>query len=379
MTTLSNDLSSPDSPTIEDRLDELACYLRPPGQGIHTISTGKAELRAKTRAYLGEDWDPDGSWRDHLGGLIDARVAMLAIPCDTGAGIVRGCARGPEAIREALGRAPCFELGDVLCVPHFLDEDMLSDAQRHRTQDVIYAHVDEPSRRAMPVSPIGIATRVYQLVGELNPNLRIMMLGGDHSVTWAPMDALLSKDARENTDVGIVHFDAHTDLLPERLGVRICFATWAYHANQRLGGGQRMIQLGIRASGHDRGHWEKTEQLRQVWPDEARELGTRGLASLVLEHLRAHGIERIYLSNDIDGTDAFWAGACGTPEGNGLQPEQVQAVIEALTAADDLRVIGADLVELAPALGVDAEATARSVATAAQYARLSVDLLAQRG
>jgi agmatinase len=379
MTTPSNDLSSPASLDAEALLDELACYLRPPGQGIHTVSTGKAELRAKTKAYLGESWNPDASWRDHLAGLVDAKVAMLAIPCDTGAGIVRGCARGPEAIREALGQAPCFELGDVFCVPHFLTEDMLSDPQRHRTQDVIYPEVDESERRAMPVSPIGIATRVYQLVAQLNPKLRIMMLGGDHSVSWAPMDALLSQTPAENANVGIVHFDAHTDLLPERLGVRICFATWAYHANQRLGGGQRMIQLGIRASGRDRGHWEKTEELRQVWPDEAKKLGSEGLAAAVLDHLRANGLERIYLSNDIDGTDAHWAGACGTPEGNGLQPEQVRAVIEALTAAEDLEFIGADLVELAPALGVDAAASERSVATAAHYAQLSVDLLKKRG
>jgi agmatinase len=379
MTATSDQLPDPTSLDLEAILSELAHYLRPPGQGIHTVSTGKSELRAKTQAYMGKQWRADQSWREHLRGVTEAKVAMLAIPCDTGAGIVRGCARGPEAIREGLGSAPCFELGDVFCVPHFLDEDMLSEAQRQRTQAVIYAEVPEARRAAMPVSPLGIARRVYRLVAAANPALPIMMLGGDHSVSWAPVDALFAADPADNADIGIVHFDAHTDLLAERLGVRICFATWAYHANRRLGGGGRMIQLGIRASGRDRGHWEKQEDLRQIWPDEAEALGAQGLARAVLEHLRERGLRRIYVTNDIDGTDAHYAGACGTPEGGGLHPDQVAAVLEALTEAKDLQVFGADMVELAPALGIDGPATARSIETAVRYTRLSVEMLEKRG
>ena len=72
-------------------------------------------------------------------------------------------------------------------------------------------------------------------MARLAPNMRIMMLGGDHSVSWPVMDAMLAKEPDGNADVGIVHFDAHTDLLPQRLGVPYCFATWAFHANERTG------------------------------------------------------------------------------------------------------------------------------------------------
>ena len=54
----------------EAALDELGAYLRPPGQGIHTVSTGRAELLAKTRRYLGDGYDPDAPWSDHLRGLL---------------------------------------------------------------------------------------------------------------------------------------------------------------------------------------------------------------------------------------------------------------------------------------------------------------------
>jgi arginase family enzyme len=368
-------------PTTLDRgaaLDELACYLRPPGQGIHTVSTGKAELEAKTRAYLGPEFTPDRPWREHLQAVVDARVALLAIPSDTGAGIVRGAARGPEAIRAGLSRAPVLDLGDVFCVPPLLDEDMLSPRQRARTQDALWPELPEARRRALPVSPLGMAERARRLLAAVAPQLRVMMLGGDHTVTWPVLAPLLEAPTDE---LGIVHFDAHTDLLPERLGVLYCFATWAYHANAALQANasadaapERLIQLGIRASGKPRAHWERTLGVRQVWADEARSLGPEALAELVVDHLRARGVTRVYISNDIDGTDARFAAACGTPEPDGLEPAQVRAVISAVGAAFD--VIGADLVEVAPGLSLDAAAANRTVQTALDYTYESLTALA---
>lgn len=374
-----------DPATLDPRavLDELACYLRPPGQGIHTVSTGKAELEAKTRAYLGpsDQHGPHGppSWRERLEAVVGAEVAILAIPSDTGAGIVRGAARGPEAIRAALSRAPVLDLGDVLCVPQLLDEEMLSSAQRARTQDALWPELAEPVRRALPVSPLGMAERVRRLLMAVAPKLRLLMLGGDHTVSW-PVVAPLLDASTPTDDLGIVHFDAHTDLLPERLGVKYCFATWAFHANAALLAHagpdtptQRLVQIGIRASGKSREHWEQTLGVRQIWAEEARALDATALADLVVRHLRERGVTRVYISNDIDGTDARFAAACGTPEPGGLSPDQVCAVIEAV--GREFEVIGADLVEVAPGLSLDREASARTIDTALRYARASLSAL----
>jgi arginase family enzyme len=358
-------------------LDELALYLRPPGQGIHAVSTGKAALEAQTQAYLGRRWRPEQPWREQLAGVVDAPVAILAIPSDTGAGIVRGAARGPEAIRAGLlarfGGAPVLDLGDVFCVPQLLDEAMLSDQQRARTQDALWPALPEARRRALPVSPLGMAERVRRLLLAIAPELRLLTLGGDHTVTWPVIAPLLDGGAAGATDdLGIVHFDAHTDLLPERLGVTYCFATWAYHANAALqanaspdAASQRLIQIGIRASAKPRAHWEQTLGVRQIWADEARSLSPAALAERVVSHLRERGVARVYISNDLDGTDARFAAACGTPEPDGLSPEQVCAVLSAVGRA--FRVVGADLVELAPGLSLDAAAAERSVTTALRY------------
>ena len=102
-----------------------------------------------------------------------------------------------------------------------------------------------------------------------NARLGIFMLGGDHSVAW-PVVAALARHVSEPW--AIVHVDAHTDLLPERLGVRLCFATWAYHANELLGRGGRLVQVGVRASSRSKQHWESTLGVRQFWADEIASL-----------------------------------------------------------------------------------------------------------
>ncbi len=353
-------------------LDELACYLRPPGQGIHAVSTGRVSLLAKTQAYLGASWEPDSSWRAHLDAVLtgEARCAILAIPSDTGAGIVRGAAWGPEAIRGALGAAPVPDLGDVFCIPQLLDEEMLSDSARTRCQDALWPELSAARRHSLPVSPLGMAERARRLVSALVPGLRLFMLGGDHTVTWPVLKPLLEGDVE---DLGVLHFDAHTDLLPARLGIVNCFATWAFHANAALGGGQRLLQIGIRASGRDRAHWEESLGVRQLWGSEIRELAPADLASLAVTHLRARGVRRVYISNDIDGTDAHWAGACGTPEPDGLTPAQVETMIRVIGA--EFEVVGADLVELAPGLGLDQGVAARSIDTALRYARVTLEAL----
>ena len=135
------------------------------------------------------------------------------------------------------------------------------------------------------MAPLSIAERA---VGELlarNPRLRIFMLGGDHSVAW-PVVAALARHVREPW--AIVHVDAHTDLLPERLGVRLCFATWAYHANELLGRGGRLVQVGVRASSRSKQHWESTLGVRQFWADEVRARGD-GVIDDVIAHLRGAG------------------------------------------------------------------------------------------
>jgi arginase family enzyme len=349
--------------------DELALMLRPAGGGTYTVTTGRSEqlaLQERLYAATGQS-GVQASWRQALARVASARVAILAVPSDTGAGLVRGAAFGPAALRAAVLdllpdfparalRAGIVDVGDVFVVPQLLHDDMLCDAQIAATRTAIY-----PPGARLPVSPLSIAADVVSRLLAVSNDLRIFVLGGDHSVAWPVVSALAAYRKRP---FAIIHPDAHTDLLPERLGVKYCFATWAYHANELIGRGGRLIQIGVRASRHPRAHWESTLGVRQFWADEIAERGESQVLDDVMTHLRAIGVQDIYLSNDIDGTDAGEAPATGAPERGGLTVAFVRALIARLGAEASL--IGADLVEVAPPLGAP-EAARRTVEVGARY------------
>ncbi len=360
-------------------MDDLSQFLRPAGGGIHTVSTGRAEREALQRTIYGarDEAEVAVRWRAALEAVATARVAILGIPSDCGAGLARGAAFGPEAVRAALlRRVPDFaaraaaagivDVGDVFSVPQLLTDEMLSEAQVRRTRAALYGTPE----REWPVAPLTIAERVVEELLRARAGLRIFMLGGDHSVAW-PVVAAIARHVAEPW--AIVHADAHTDLLPERLGVRICFATWAYHANELLGRGGRLVQVGVRTSSRSKHHWESTLGVRQFWADEVRARGEAVIDDVIV-HLSTLGVRRVYLSNDIDATDGAAAPSTGAPEPDGLTPEFVRALIERIAATFPL--LGADVVEVAPPIG-SAEDARRTAEVAASYMLASLSALAE--
>jgi agmatinase len=361
-------------------LDELATLLRPAAGGLYLVSTGRAEQLALQRRLYGAatDADVDARWRAAIARIPEARAFILGVPSDVGAGFRRGANLGPQAIRTALLEAdPAFpeqlaargvvDLGDVFVVPQLLHDDMLTEAQKEASRAALYPGVAPADRAALPVSPLSIAERALDLVFALNPRAAPIVLGGDHATAW-PVAAALSRVRR--APWGIVQSDAHTDLLPERLGIRYCFATWSYHANEVLGRQGRLVQVGIRASRFDRAHWEGTLGVRQFWANEIRARPAEALDAVVA-HVKATGVRGVYLSNDIDGTDAAWASATGTPEPDGLDPEWMMELIRRL--GREVGLLGGDVMEVAPPLGPTPEAAARTVALAARYLRETLD------
>jgi arginase family enzyme len=350
-----------------DPLAELAVLLRPAGAGLHLVSTGRAEQEALARRLYGAATQNEvaSKFREALGRIRTARAFVLGVPSDVGAGFRRGANLGPQAIRtrylEEHGGWPdgVVDLGDVFVVPQLLHDEMLSEAQKERTRRAIYADVEPTTRAALPVSPLSIEERALDLIFALNPTIAPVVLGGDHSTAW-PVAAALSR-ARSSERWGIVQPDAHTDLLEERLGVPYCFATWSFHANELFARDGRLVQVGTRASRFDRGHWESSLGVRQFWAEECRR-DPQGVLDQLVAHLRERRVTSVYFSNDIDGTDAAYADATGTPESGGLEPEFVVGLIRRLGA--EFSVIAGDVMEVAPPLRDDPEKT---VALATRY------------
>ena len=358
--------------------EELSWLLRPAGGGVYLVSTGRrAQLELQRRYYEAEsDADVTQRFLATLQRISDARVILLGVPSDTGAGFRRGANLGPQAIRQRLLRDDpswnehcrqqrVLDIGDVFVVPQLLDDAMLSPDQLRRCRAALYPDVPEARRAALPVSPLSIAERALQLVLRLAPEAKPLLLGGDHSCAWPAVKAL----ADSGRQFCIVQPDAHTDLLPERLGVSMCFATWTFHANELLGRSGRVIQVGIRASGRSKEHWESTLGVRQFWADEIIANPERVLDEIV-NAARSTGLP-VYLSNDIDGTDASVADACGTPEPDGLSEDWLCTLIERL--GREVGLVGADIMEVAPLLGPSEGA--ETLRVAARYVRASLTAL----
>ena len=357
-------------------LDELATLLRPAGGGLYLVSTGKAEQESLQQRLYGAS-SPEQvkqRFRDSIEKIPKAKGVLVGVPSDVGAGFRRGANLGPQAIRAKLlddgvdlWSSGVVDLGDVFVVPQLLSDEMLSPEQLTASRRAVYPDVAEAERAKLPVSPLSIERRVFELVFELNPRAKPFVLGGDHSTALPPVQAL-AKVAPQPW--GIVQPDAHTDLLETRLGIKHCFATWSWHANELIGRKGRLTQVGIRASGRDRAHWESTLDVRQFWAKDVL-ADPRGQLDALLAHVKSTGVKGVYFSNDIDGTDAKWADATGTPEFGGLEPDWLVELIRRL--GREVGLLGGDVMEVAPSLTPTPESAARTVALAARYFRETVD------
>lgn len=361
---------------------ELRLLLRPAGGGLHLVSTGRAEQLAMQRALYGvaDEAGVQAAFAAQIDAIAAAKVIILGVPSDVGAGFRRGSNLGPQAVRAALmaedpgWRAAqqargVVDIGDVFVVPQLLHDDLVAPEARARVARALYPN--EADASALPVSPLSIAERACDLILGINPDVKLFAIGGDHSTAWPIVAAIARSRTRRlgAPTMAIVQPDAHTDLLPDRLGIPICFATWSYHANELLGRDGRLVQVGTRASGKDRAHWESTLGVRQFWAEEVRRKPAESMDALIA-HLKSVGAESVYFSNDIDGTDDTFADATGTPEPWGLEPDWLLKLIRRL--GTEIGLLGGDIMEVAPPLRQIPRGANKTTLLAARYLRQTI-------
>ena len=323
-------------------------------QGILTVTTGAGDMATFLRLRYGTQDAEEiaGLWRADLDRIQDAKAVILGIPIDT-AGFDKGQGKGPLGIRlrllaagvyNAFAASGVVDIGDCRNHPLLVHDELLNENTLATVRSARWGDGDE----ALPVAPLSILERALHEIWTINPFVKVLLLGGDHGLSWMPFRVIEAMQRNENKDLGILHFDAHTDLMAARDGVAISFATWAHHANQLIGARGRLQQVGIRISGKSKAHWESNHELRQFWADEVATRGAAAVATELVQNLRNAGVKRVWISNDIDGTDPRWAASTGTLEPNGLTPMDVHHIISEVGNAFD--VIGGDVVEVAPVL-----------------------------
>ncbi|WP_462159841.1 arginase family protein [Pseudoalteromonas sp. GB56] len=357
---------------FRNKVEQCLC---PPGNGVFTVNTAKERKAALHQKLYGQTEDIDTLWRDSLEDLqtTEHKAVMLGISSDCGGGILRGANWGPLFVRTTLieqqPQARAFDLGDVRVIPHLLHDKYLNEGTISNCQKALYA--DEQSE--YHVSPLSITEDVCADFYANFPEKGIFGIGGDHSISYPLTKAYLQAKRDQGKKVAIIHFDAHTDLLVERLGIDLCFGSWCTHILEYLPNPSHLIQFGIRSSGKPKAHWEGTFGVKQHWAHEINERGTQAVIDEVLAQLRADGVDELYVSFDIDALDAEFASATGTPEEDGLNPQQALEILSAL--GDEFPITGADMMEIAPFTDSSLVGQSSSETTLREGAKISAFLL----
>ncbi|NLI70470.1 MAG: agmatinase [Firmicutes bacterium] len=243
----------------------------------------------------------------------DAGTVILGVPMDSTSSYRPGARFAPEEIRKVFDCLENYSLE--------LDADF-SSARVHDLGDLILPTAD----------PQESLFRVEKVVTEIvKQGKKPLLIGGDHSITYAPVCALFSNGY---PDLAVLHFDAHFDLRPRYLGEEISHASVIYRIVKR--GIKHIYQFGIRSA--DAAEVDVADRNTKYF--------SRGILAALKRTIEELEDRPVYVTVDIDVVDPAYAPGTGTPEPGGITST---CLLRALTLIRDLNLVGFDLVEVNPA------------------------------
>lgn len=157
------------------------------------------------------------------------------------------------------------------------------------------------------------------------------MLGGEHLVTLGAVRAA----AKRWPGLNIIHFDAHTDLRDDYLGVKLSHACVLRRCWDILGDG-RIWQFGIRSGDRPEFYWANAGHTH------LHKFDFNGLDA-ALEQI---GGQPVYLTVDLDVLDPAYFPGTGTPEPGGVSFADLLAAT--LKVCAKVQIVACDVNELSP-------------------------------
>jgi agmatinase len=268
------------------------------------------------------------------GGLADAGdrradVIVLGVPYDGSACWRAGAAEAPGRLRGISDTSPAVsEEGSVVDPRRFAVRDLGDVAVDGAAAEAYFGRVEAAAAQAV----------------RAHPSAFLLALGGDHSVTTPLVRAFASASERP---FGLVHLDAHPDLFDTYDGSPLSNACPMRRALEtgRLRP-EHLLIVGTRSYNPVELEFMHEHGIRFV---PAREVDRRGVDAVVaLGRERMAGLDRVYLTLDIDVADPACVPGTGAPVAGGLSSRQLLDLVRGLQ--ETLPVKAMDMVEIAPPL-----------------------------
>jgi agmatinase len=248
--------------------------------------------------------------------LEEAEYAILGVPFDVTSTYRSGARFAPLAIREASLNIEGYS---------FRTGTSIEDLKIHDLGDLHVAGDVELT--------LGRLALVAQNLFE--DNKVPMFMGGEHTITLGVMRSL-------DEDVAVVSFDAHLDLRDDYLGLSVSHTTFMRRIKEDVKP-SKILEIGTRAVCKEELDYAKNSGIDYLTAQQIRKDGTKNLAKTIRDILGAY--EKIYITIDMDVLDPAFAPAVQNPEPEGLD---TTTLLDLLETVCDSRVIGVDLVEVAP-------------------------------
>lgn len=254
-----------------------------------------------------------------------ADVAIVGVPFDSGVSYRPGARFGPAHVRSASRL--------------LRDYNPVQDVEPFAVQQVADAG-------DIGCNPFDIGEAVRQIDegarAIVETGARLVTIGGDHTIALP----LLRVMHELHGPVAVVHFDAHLDTWDTYFGAPLTHGTPFRRASEEgLIDQTGSMHVGIRGPLYSRQDLTDDQVLgfQVVGAHDLDDLGWRG----VVDRIKARvGDRPTYVSIDIDVLDPAFAPGTGTPEAGGLTSRELLNILRAFS---ELNLIGADIVEVAPA------------------------------
>jgi agmatinase len=276
------------------------------------------------------DWELPRSFMgldEEASDLAKAKVVILPVPYEATTSFGGGTGNGPSAIIEA---SRYIELYD----------------QELDTEPADVGISTLPSLMltgAGPRDALAELRAAYDRVLDAAPGRFVIMLGGEHSISSAPMLAWADRLQEQGKRLTVLQFDAHTDLRPEYEGSPYSHASVMSRAQDRV----EIVAVGIRAITSDEMRLVRKSDSIHVFLADDIHTGEDWMDD-VMSRLG----EDVYITFDVDGFDPSLVPSTGTPEPGGLQWYPVLKLLRRAFAERTVHAV--DIVELAPIPGLAA-------------------------